>query len=297
MNTKILDFLTYLQYQRNYSIHTIKNYQNDLNLFLNFLSKENISTFESVNYELIRKYLKHLHNLKYTAKSVSRIISSLRSLFKYLVNNNIILENPMLLVSTPKIERKLPKYLEYDEIERLLKSPNLNTDIGVRDSLVLEMLYSTGIRVSELVNIKVEDIDLNLKEIKILGKGNKERIVLFGNVLYDKLELYLKKIYYKFNINKSDYLFLNKHGNKINEREIRKIVDDNVKVAGINKKISPHTLRHTFATHMLNSGADIKTVGDLLGHETISTTTIYTHISNERLRNVYLMSHPRARKR
>lgn len=297
MNTKILDFLTYLQYQRNYSIHTIKNYQNDLNLFLNFLSKENISTFENVNYELIRKYLKHLHNLKYTAKSVSRIISSLRSLFKYLVNNNIILENPMLLVSTPKIERKLPKYLEYDEIERLLKSPNLNTDIGVRDSLVLEMLYSTGIRVSELVNIKVEDIDLNLKEIKILGKGNKERIVLFGNVLYDKLELYLKKIYYKFNINKSDYLFLNKHGNKINEREIRKIVDDNVKVAGINKKISPHTLRHTFATHMLNSGADIKTVGDLLGHETISTTTIYTHISNERLRNVYLMSHPRARKR
>jgi len=296
MDKYIKDFLEYLRYQKNYSDNTIKNYKDDLIIFTKFLNSKNINNINDVNYDLIREYLKYLHNLKYTSKSVVRIISSIRGLFKYLISNKVIKDNPMTLVSNPKVERKLPKYLEYNELEKLINTPDIKTDIGIRDSLVLEMLYSTGIRVSELVNIKINDIDKSNKEIRILGKGSKERIVLFGKVLLDKLNLYLNTVYEKYNVNNSPYLFLNQHGNKLNDRIVRMIVDDNMIKAGINKKISPHTLRHTYATHMLNSGADIKTVGDLLGHESISTTTIYTHLSNEQLKRVYLNAHPRAKK-
>lgn len=296
MEVYINNFLEYLEYQKNYSKHTIKNYADDLNLFLNFAKENKITSFKEIDYSFIRLYLKRLYDLKYEAKSISRFISALKSLFKYLCHQNIISDNPMILISSPKVEKKLPKYLEYNEVERLLKAPNINTELGIRDYLILEILYSTGIRVSELVNIKILDIDMSNKEIRILGKGNKERIVLFGDVLKEKLNLYLKNAYSFFNINNSEYLLLNKHGNKINDREIRTIVDNNMKLAGINKKISPHTLRHTFATHLLNEGADIKTVSELLGHETISTTTIYTHLTNEQLKKVYLNSHPRAKK-
>ena len=290
------DFILYLKHQKNYSENTTKNYQNDLILFKTFLDENHITFISGVTYDVVRKYIKYLNEKKYTAKSVARIISSLRGLFRYLYLNKVITTNPMILISTPKIEKKLPKYLEYNEVEKLLNAPNLNTEIGIRDYVVLEILYSTGIRVSELVNIKLKDIDFNNKEIRILGKGNKERIVLYGDVLKEKIKLYLDIAYDKFNILGSDYLLLNQHGKQINDREIRTIVDNNMKIAGINKKISPHTLRHTFATHMLNGGADIKTVSDLLGHESISTTTIYTHISNEQLKKVYLAAHPRAKR-
>ena len=296
MDKYIDEFLNYLEYQKNYSLHTIKNYKDDLIIFENFLDIKKIDDLNDVTYDVVRSYLKYLNDLKYKAKSVARILSSLRGFFKYLDQHNIVKDNPMVLIATPKIEKKLPKYLEYNEVEKLLNAPNLKTDIGVRDYVILEILYSTGIRVSELVNIKVKDIDMSAKEIRILGKGNKERIVLFGKVLKEKLELYLASTYPKLNINNSPYLLVNKHGNKINDREIRTIVDDNMKIAGINKKISPHTLRHTFATHMLNGGADIKTVSELLGHESLSTTTIYTHLSNEQLKKVYLSAHPRARR-
>ena len=296
MDKYIDEFLNYLEYQKNYSLHTIKNYKDDLINFENFLDIKKIDDLNDVTYDIVRSYLKYLNDLKYKAKSVARILSSLRGFFKYLDQHNIVKDNPMVLIATPKIEKKLPKYLEYNEVEKLLNTPNLKTDIGVRDYVILEILYSTGIRVSELVNIKVKDIDMSAKEIRILGKGNKERIVLFGKVLKEKLELYFANTYPKLNINNSPYLLVNKHGNKINDREIRTIVDDNMKIAGINKKISPHTLRHTFATHMLNGGADIKTVSELLGHESLSTTTIYTHLSNEQLKKVYLSAHPRARR-
>lgn len=296
MDKYIDEFLNYLEYQKNYSLHTIKNYKDDLIIFENFLDIKKIDDLNNVTYDLVRSYLKYLNDLKYKAKSVARILSSLRGFFKYLNQHNIVKNNPMVLIATPKIEKKLPKYLEYNEVEKLLNAPNLKTDTGVRDYVILEILYSTGIRVSELVNIKVKDIDMSAKEIRILGKGNKERIVLFGKVLKEKLELYFSNTYPKLNINNSPYLLVNKHGNKINDREIRLIVDNNMKIAGINKKISPHTLRHTFATHMLNGGADIKTVSELLGHESLSTTTIYTHLSNEQLKKVYLSAHPRARR-
>ena len=296
MDNQVNMYLEYLKFQKNYSDYTVLNYKDDLDIFLKFLKSKNINNFNDVTYDLIREYLKYLHGLKYASKSIVRFISSIRGLFKFLISKNIIKDNPMTLVSNPKVERKLPKYLEYNELERLINTPDLKTDLGIRDALVIEMLYSTGIRVSELVNIKIDDIDKSSKEIRILGKGSKERIVLFGSLLEDKLNLYLKTYYPKYNTNNSKYLFLNKHGNKLNDRMVRMIIDDNMIKAGINKKISPHTLRHTYATHMLNSGADIKTVGDLLGHESISTTTIYTHLSNEQLKKVYLNAHPRARK-
>ena len=203
----------------------------------------------------------------------------------------------MTLISNPKVEKKLPKVIYSNELDTILKVPDRTTVLGLRDALILELLYSTGVRVSELVNICISDINFNKKEIKIFGKGSKERIVLYGNTCSDLLDEYINKsrneLYSEYS---NDYLLLTKKGRKINQREIRTIIDNIVKEAGLKIHISPHVLRHTFATDLLNNGADLRSVQELLGHESLSTTTIYTHISNERLRNVYLHAHPRAHK-
>ena len=262
--------------------------------FVTYVTELGYSKFNDIDYQVIRKYLTYLYEKKYTNKTISRHISSLRSLFKYLLKEKKIKNNPMTLVSNPKIEKKLPKFVPYKELEQILNIYDTNNAIDTRNTLILELLYSTGIRVGELVNIKLKDIEFNKKEIRILGKGNKERIVLFGSRCYNLINKYLDNFYKKYNTLNSDYLLLGVKGNKINDREVRKIVDDAVNRAGIKLNISPHVLRHTFATHMLNEGADLKSVQQLLGHESLSTTTIYTHLSNERLRSVYLHSHPRA---
>ena len=223
-------------------------------------------------------------------------ISTLRSFFKYLVGENKIKNDYMVLISNPKIEKKLPKFLNYEEINKVLNAYNTNSSIDIRNSLILEILYSTGIRVSELVNIKFSDIDFSSRKIKILGKGNKERIAYFGSVCENLINKYIDNVYEILNKNNLDYLIISNTGKKMNVREIRKIVDVASTRAGLLIKISPHTLRHTFATHMLNSGADVRSVQELLGHENLSTTQVYTHVSNERLRSVYLNSHPRAKK-
>ena len=202
----------------------------------------------------------------------------------------------MLLISNPKLDKKLPNFLYYDELEILLNIPDKENILGLRDSLILELLYSTGVRVSELVNIKMKDINFNEKRILILGKGNKERYVLYGNTLQELLELYLKNSREVLNKN-SEYLILNKNGEKITDRGIRLIINKILKKGELDYHVSPHTLRHTFATHMLENGADLKSVQELLGHSSMSTTQIYTHITNERLRNVYLKTHPRAREK
>ncbi len=288
---EIENFLGYLQYEKRFSKHTILNYQRDLCDFFKNINKQ----VKDVNLDDIRKFLRKLYDKKYSNKTISRKISALKSFFKYLEAENKITINPMALISNPKQEKKLPSFLNYNDLELLLKAPNLNTPGGQKDALILEMLYSTGIRVSELTNIKLGDINFSEQTILILGKGNKERYVYYGSRCRDLLQLYIndgRKI-----LPDSTYLFPNKHGKKINDRVIRMIVDNNAKIAGIKVHVTPHTLRHTFATHMLNEGADLKSVGDLLGHENLSTTQIYTHVSNERLRNVYLNTHPRAKKR
>lgn len=276
-------FLNYLRYQKNFSEHTIKNYKNDLIKFYSFVGKNTVDT------NLIRKYLKRLYYEKYSTRTISRKVSTLKSYFKYLESENIISDNPVALISNPKVAKTLPNYLNYEDLDKLLNAPDINNKYGLRDALILEMLYSSGCRVSELTNIKITDINFNERKILILGKGSKERFVYYGTKCENLLNKYLDK-------NKNEYLFTNKHGNKLNERIVRKIVDENAKKAALSVHVTPHTLRHTYATHLLNDGADLKSVGDLLGHENLSTTQIYTHISNERLREVYLKAHPRARK-
>lgn len=287
-------FFDYLKYERNYSINTITSYTNDIEIFYKFLNKENIIDIKLVNYQVLRNYLMYLYNLNYSKTSISRNISSLRKYFKYLHREGYINSNPTVLLSNPKLDKKLPKVLYYKELEELLNSTK-STTLGLRDSLILEMLYSTGIRVSELVNIKLKDINYYDKNIKILGKGNKERYVLYGSVCENKLNTYLNNSRPLLNINDNEYLFLNKKGEQLTTRGIRYIVDQIIKAGSLKYHISPHTFRHTFATHMLDNGADLRVVQELLGHENLATTQIYTHISNERLRGVYLECHPRAK--
>ena len=296
MRNYILKFIEEIKYEKNYSDLTVNGYLKDLDLFLEFLNENNIKNYNNIEYSDIRLFINCLYENKYNNKTISRHISSLRSFFKYLKNNNIIKNNPMTLISNPKLEKKLPKYLNYNDIEKLLTAYDINNYLGIRNSLILEMLYSTGIRVGEIVNIDLSNVSIIDKTITISGKGNKERIVYFGSRCLELLNLYLKNSYNKLNVNNLKYLFLSKTGKKISDREIRKIVDDAAIIAGIDMKISPHVLRHTFATHMLTEGADLRSVQELLGHENLSTTQVYTHLTNERIRNVYLNAHPRARK-
>lgn len=295
INDIFLQFLKYLKIEKNYSKYTIINYGKDLKLFKKYLDEEHITNIENIDYKLLRQYLSFLYDFNYDKKTITRNISTLRSFFKFCHKENIISSNPMTLIESPKLDKKLPKVLNTIEVEDILSIPDTLTPLGLRDSVILELIYSTGVRVSELVNIKLSDIDNSSRKIIITGKGNKERIVLFGKVLEDKLNNYLKNGRTQLLKKPCDYLILNKNGNKITPRGIELIIDGILKKGHINYKISPHTLRHTFATHMLNNGADLKTVQELLGHESLSTTQIYTHVSNERLRNVYLNTHPRGK--
>ncbi len=294
LKESLLSFLNYIIKQKNYSINTSKNYEIDILEFKEYIDKKSISYLE-VDYDLIKGYLMELYNRKLSRNSVARKLSSLRSFYKYLFNNNLIKTNPFKYVSTPKKEKKLPKYLGVEELEIIFNTPDLNTPLGQRDRLILEVLYATGIRVSELVNIKINDIDFYKKEIRILGKGNKERIDPFGDYCLDAMENFIeggrKKILKKFNTT-CEYLIINGHGKKITTRGVEKILDNIIKKASLKKHVSPHMLRHSFATHLLNEGCDILTVQELLGHESLESTQVYTHVSNERLRAVYLKCHP-----
>ncbi len=287
------EYLEYLKYQKNYSDETIHSYSIDIEEFLDYINSECINICE-VGYDVVKAWLIHLDEKKNKSTTVSRKISSLRGFYKYLINNKVIDSNPFSLVSLPKKERHLPRFFYYNELEEMFQVPKLNTALGQRDRLLLEMLYATGVRVSELVNIKVSDI--NGEEIKVLGKGNKERIVEFGDYAESILELYLNEGYKSLNVKKSEYLFLNNRGGKLTTRGVRYILDNIINKTTIDKKISPHMLRHTFATHLLNEGCDLLTVQELLGHESLTATSIYTHITNDRLKEVYFKCHPRAKK-
>ena len=294
MNDRISEFLKYLKIEKNYSSNTIKNYEIDIDEFKNYLNCEGID-YLSVDYDFIKGFLMHLYNKKLSRNSVARKLSSLRSFYKYLFNNDLIKTNPFKYVASPKKEKKLPKYLGVEELEGIFNTPDITTPLGQRDRTILEVLYATGIRVSELVNIKLSDIDFYNKEIRVLGKGNKERIDPFGTYCLDIINMFLNdgrnKILKKHNT-VCDYLIINEHGRQITTRGVEKIIDNVVKKASLKKHVSPHMLRHSFATHLLNEGCDIRTVQELLGHESLETTQIYTHVSNEHLRSVYLKCHP-----
>lgn len=287
-------FIEYLNIEKNYSKYTINDYRYNLESFLKYLDSVDIP-LQQVDDNTIRNYIMVMYNEKLSKKSISQHISSLRSFFKYLVNNKFMIEDPTLLISNPKLDKRLPHALSVNEVEGMLAKPKQDDTLGLRDALILEMLYSTGVRVSELVNIKLDDINYGGYTIKILGKGSKERYVLYGTLCANLLTKYLNDSRSILNVKNSDYLFLNARGGNITTRAIRDIIDKYD--TDINGHVSPHTLRHTFATHMLNDGADLRSVQELLGHENLSTTQIYTHVSNERLRNVYLKTHPRAKEK
>ena len=270
------------------------SYKNDIEEFFSYLERESLS-FLDINYDDLRFYLMYLKEEKNDSNSsIDRKLSGLRGFYKFLANEGYVSKNVFSLINGPKKEKKLPRYFEYNELEELFNVCD-DTPMGQRDLLILEMLYGTGVRVGELVNIKVKDIDLSTKSILILGKGNKERIVTYGEYCSDALITYLNDGYHRLNIKNEEYLFLNKNGGVITERGVRYVLEQIIKKTSLNKNISPHMLRHSFATHLLNGGCDLITVQKLLGHESIKATQIYTHVTTDRLKEVYYNSFPRAK--
>ena len=295
MDKYILEFEEYLKYQRNYSDYTIISYKEDLNLYKEYLNRENLS-FKDIEYNDLRNFLRYLKEEKNEKNSsICRNLSALRTFYNYLITKEITDSNPFVYINGPKKEKRLPRYFEYNELEELFNVPDLKTALGQRNRLILEMLYASGMRVGELVNVKTKNINMYDQTIKILGKGNKERLVHFGEYAKDILELYLKDGYKELNTNNLEYLFINNIHTKLTERGVRDILDKIIKQTNLSKHISPHMLRHTFATHLLNEGCDILSVQKLLGHESISATGIYTHVTTEHLKSVYYNNFPRAK--
>lgn len=295
MDKLLKDYLDYLEYERKYSVKTIESSKNDIELFFIYC-KENNLNYKNLKIDDARGYLKYLDKLNYKNTSISRMLSSLRGFYRYLMIKKCVNVNYFKLLSNPKKEKKVPNYLQYDEFEKIIRSIPCDTALSKRNYLIIELLYATGIRVSELVNIKIKDISNKERSIRIIGKGNKERIVYYGEYAEKALEDYLKSGRNELLKNKnSDYLLVNHLGNKLTTAGIRDILEKIVIAASLKHKMSPHTLRHTFATHLLSEGADLRAVQELLGHESLSTTQIYTHVGLDRLRNEYLKAHPRAK--
>ena len=295
MKKYVEEFLKNLKYQRNYSDYTILSYKEDLNTYEEFLNIERLN-FETIKYNDIRNYLRYLKEKKNEKNSsICRGLSALRTFYNYLITNEVTDSNPFTYLNGPKKEKRLPRYFEYNELEELFKVPDLKDPYGQRNRLILELLYASGMRVGELVSIKVKDINISEGTILILGKGNKERITHFGEYAKEILLLYLDDGYKKLNKKNLDYLFINNKATKLTERGVRDILNNVIKETDLSKHISPHMLRHTFATHLLNEGCDILSVQKLLGHESISATGIYTHVTTEHLKNVYYSSFPRAK--
>lgn len=288
-------YLNYLKIVKKYSDKTILSYSDDLIEYNEFLGNNFINIL-NIDLNITKEYLKYLYDRKINKNSISRKLSSIRGFYNYLLKEQIITNNYFNNIPNPKKELYLPKYLKDEELDKIFFVCNMNNPINERDTLIIELLYATGIRVSELVNIKIKDINRGDKSIKVLGKGDKERIVLYNNHTEKALDTYLNDGYHSFNKQNNGYLILNKNGGKLSERYVRVIINNLVRKAGLDIKISPHTIRHTFATDMLEEGADLMTVKELLGHESLNTTSIYTHVTNEQIKKTYNMAHPRAKK-
>ena len=286
-------FLDYLDKELNYSEKTIISYQQDLTSYFDFLTKNKIN-YLKITRDEVRSYLKYLDSLGLKNSSIARHLSTLRSFYNYLVNENIIENNIFGSIRNPKIEKKLPNFLSYNELSELLESISLDTPADFRNRLIIELFYATGCRVSELCNIKLNDIDKSAKTIKIKGKGNKERIVFFGEYALIYLDKYLNGPRYELlKGGNCEYLFISDKGKALQVMDVEVIMQKLMQKIATKKHVTPHTLRHTFATHLLNAGADIKSVQELLGHASLNTTGIYTHVTNDRIKEIYLKTFPR----
>ncbi|HOV22023.1 MAG TPA: tyrosine recombinase XerC [Candidatus Ratteibacteria bacterium] len=291
MKRYVKKFLDYLTLQRNYSVNTIKGYKKDISQFINFIKKNKINSFDEISHQLLISYLGHLRSYGYSENTIGRKIASLKSFFKFLTTRKLVKSNPIVLLSSPKKADRLPNFLTLEEVEKILNLPFKNSWQSLRNKAILELLYSTGIRVGELTSLKIEDINFFEEVIKVRGKGKKERIVPIGKYALKALIEYIEKRPNK----KERIVFLNKYNKPLTERSVERIIDKYSKKAIINKKVTPHTFRHSFATHLLDRGADLRTVQELLGHERITTTQIYTHLTVERLKEFYNKTHPRAK--
>ena len=302
MKEHINSYISFLKNEKNYSNNTIISYKNDLLQLLNYLKEYKIIKRDSIKYidrSIMRKYIVYLKKCNYSVRSICRKISTIRSFFKFLSREGMVDINPTINLITPKIVKKLPFFLYLEEINKLIETPSGHTILGIRDRAILELLYGTGMRVGELVNLSIRDIDLYEKTVRVFGKGSKERILPLGNPSIRAVQEYLtsRDIFRKnISLDKIDQnaLFLNRFGGRLSARSIRRLLIKYMKMADLNKKISPHVLRHSFATHLLGGGADLRSVQELLGHESLSTTQIYTHITKERLKAIYKKSYPRS---
>lgn len=300
MYNYVQNFISYLEDEKHYSPLTVKSYKTDLNQLVQFMQKNENSNRDQK--WLLRHFLAELMDKGMSRKTIARKISAVRSFFRYLQKEGVMEKGYWADVSTPRLPRNLPKFLYYNEILTLLSLPDLNTPLGCRDRAILELIYGSGIRVAELVNTTLDSVDFGQKLIKVTGKGSKERILPVGQKAMEALGAYLSgardalmaKRKTKKGINDERYLFLNRFGEPLTDRGVRYIFNKYIHKVSRKEGISPHTLRHSFATHMLEGGADLRAVQELLGHVSISTTQIYTHVTRERLHEVYTSAHPRA---
>jgi integrase/recombinase XerC len=297
-------FLQHLRYERNVSDHTLRNYSSDLDQFRDFLSscsKLSDAALAEIDHLTIREWMASLHADNKKKTSIARKLASLRTFFQFLIREGVQENNPAKLVATPKIERKLPTHLSMEDAVRFIETPDLNTDLGRRDRAILEFLYATGMRVGELVNLNLRDIDFREKMVRVTGKRKKQRILPFGEPAAQAVMYYLTETRPVFLNNcppaerDEQAVFLNYQGTRITTRSVGRMVDKYIRLcAEINRGISPHSMRHSFATHLLDSGADLRDIQELLGHARLSTTQIYTQVSMEKLIEVYDKAHPKA---
>lgn len=297
MNDQVQDFIHYLVVERGLTNNTIVSYERDLKSYITFLKeKESIGNVQEIGRVHILKFLKHLKDSGKSSKTIARHIASIRSFHQFLLRERVANEDPSVHIETPQVERTLPKVLSLEEVEKLIETPKLTSPIGYRDKAMLELLYATGIRVSEMIELNLTDVHLMMGFIRCFGKGRKERIVPIGEQATKALEQYIQKARPKLykQKNDTDALFLNHHGKRISRQGFWKNLKKIAQEAGIQKELTPHTLRHSFATHLLENGADLRAVQEMLGHADISTTQIYTHVTKTRLKEVYKQFHPRA---
>ncbi|MFD0869201.1 site-specific tyrosine recombinase XerC [Chlamydia abortus] len=288
-------FLRYLEAERNASPHTLNNYAKDLQQFVLFLEQQQIDSPATVTYLNVRMFLAKLNEQEYAKRSVSRKLSALRTFYTYLLREGLVESSPFSYIRTPKQDKKLPKFLYVEQMEALLGAPDTDTPIGLRDRAIMELLYASGIRVSELVRLDLSSIDLDNGIALVYGKGAKERYVPIGEPAVDAIRMYTEQAREALvKAGDEDALFVNYAGGRLTDRSVRRMLDKYItQVAGV-QSISPHMFRHSFATHMLEAGADLRTVQELLGHVNLSTTQIYTHVTKDHLQSIYNSAHPRA---
>ncbi|MEC2056792.1 site-specific tyrosine recombinase XerD [Peribacillus psychrosaccharolyticus] len=292
----IRDFIHFLTVEKGLAKNTLISYERDLKSYLAYMKNvEQLNTWNEVRRASIIQFLARLKDQGKSPKTLARHIASLRSFHQFLIREKITEQDPTIHIESPKQERSLPKVLSMEEVEALLEAPKLTNEFGYRDKAMLELLYATGMRVSELINLDMSDIHATMGFVRCIGKGNKERIIPIGHTALESIEEYLLNGRVKLQSeHKTDSLFLNHHGNRLTRQGFWKILKKLSKDARIEKELTPHTLRHSFATHLLTNGADLRAVQEMLGHADISTTQIYTHVTNVRLKDVYKKFHPRA---